>query len=117
MSGTPKEFEAYNLEPEEVMKHFGTDPVKGLTDEQVKANAEKYGRNTFPPPEKKSILSMILEQFQDKMVIVLFSLFSKMIQKNVLHHSLNHGLLLLFSHSMLLFQLFKKLTQITALNH
>ena len=66
-----KEFEAYNLEPEEVMKHFGTDPVKGLTDEQVKANAEKYGRNTFPPPEKKSILSMILEQFQDKMVIVL----------------------------------------------
>ncbi|KAH0794254.1 SERCA-type calcium-translocating P-type ATPase [Histomonas meleagridis] len=64
-------YEAYDKDPEEIFKHFGTDPVKGLTNEKAQANIEKFGRNAFPPPSKKSILSMIIEQFQDKMVLVL----------------------------------------------
>jgi len=50
---------------------FGSDLQKGLTKEKIKENGEKYGKNSFPPPEKKSVFKMILEQFEDKMVIVL----------------------------------------------
>jgi Ca2+ transporting ATPase len=68
---TEEVYPAFLKTADEVMKHFGTDPVKGLNDAQVKANREKYGSNVFPPPPKKPIWKMILEQFEDKMVIVL----------------------------------------------
>lgn len=54
----------------QVLGFYGTDPVKGLTSQQVEQN-KKYGTNTFPPPPQKSVFQMILEQFEDKMVIVL----------------------------------------------
>ncbi|EAY14503.1 sarcoplasmic-endoplasmic reticulum calcium ATPase [Trichomonas vaginalis G3] len=64
-------YPAHAHTPEEVAKYFNSDLEKGLTDEQVLINREKYGVNSVPPPKRKSIFSMILEQFQDPMVIIL----------------------------------------------
>ena len=54
-----------------IASFYNSDLEKGLTSSQVEANRQSYGPNSFPPPPKKSILSMILEQFEDKMVLVL----------------------------------------------
>lgn len=67
----PEEFHAYAHTPEEVAKYYNSDLEKGLTDDQVLINRQKYGENTVPPPKMKSIFTMILEQFQDPMVIIL----------------------------------------------
>ncbi len=42
-----------------------------LTEEQVKANREKYGRNELAEGKKKSTLRIFLEQFKDFLVIIL----------------------------------------------
>ena len=68
---TEDTFKPFLKTPEEVLKFYGTDPVKGLNDAQVEENRKKFGSNVFPPPPKKPIWKMILEQFEDKMVLVL----------------------------------------------
>ena len=63
--------DAYQKDPKEVMDFFGTDPEKGLSSEKVKENRSKFGKNSFPPPERKSVWAMIAENFEDRMVQVL----------------------------------------------
>jgi len=55
----------------EVLEYFGTDPEKGLTEEQVKRNQEKYGPNELPAEEGKALWQLILEQFDDLLVKIL----------------------------------------------
>jgi Ca2+ transporting ATPase len=55
----------------EVLEYFGTDMEKGLTEEQVKRNQEKYGPNELPAEEGKALWQLILEQFDDLLVKIL----------------------------------------------
>ena len=48
-----------------------TDINKGLSDEAVKANYEKYGYNELKAKAKKTLLQKFIEQFKDFMIIVL----------------------------------------------
>ena len=43
----------------------------GLTDEQVRANREKYGVNLLTPPKRPSLWKLYLEKFEDPVVRVL----------------------------------------------
>lgn len=56
---------------QEVAEFFGTDLEKGLTPEQVKRLSEKYGPNELPVEEGKSLLQLVLEQFDDLLVKIL----------------------------------------------
>lgn len=56
---------------EDVVEYFRVDPDKGLTPDQVKSNQEKYGPNELPVEEGKSLLTLILEQFDDLLVKIL----------------------------------------------
>ncbi len=56
---------------EEVKNELETDLEKGLTDEIVKIQREKYGTNELKAQKKKSLFVKFLEQFKDFMIIVL----------------------------------------------
>lgn len=56
---------------EEVKNELATDLEKGLTDERVKKQREKYGTNELKAQKKKSLFVKFLEQFKDFMIIVL----------------------------------------------
>ncbi len=56
---------------EEVTKDLETDVNTGLTDAKVEEKRSTYGLNEITSKGKKSIFKMILEQFQDFMIIVL----------------------------------------------
>lgn len=55
----------------EVLDFFQTDETKGLTESQVKKYQEKYGPNELPAEEGKTLLQLILEQFDDLLVKIL----------------------------------------------
>ena len=61
----------YNKSKEEVFNEFGITADKGLTNEQVEKNREKYGTNELQAQKKKSLFIKFLEQFKDFMIIVL----------------------------------------------
>lgn len=56
---------------EEVKNELTTDLEKGLTDEEVIRQREKYGTNELKAQKKKSLFIKFLEQFKDFMIIVL----------------------------------------------
>ena len=58
---------------EDVAKFFETDMIKGLSSEQVEEKRSVYGTNEIVSKNKKSIAKMILEQFQDFMIIILIN--------------------------------------------
>ena len=56
---------------DEVKKELLTDLEKGLTDEQISKQREKFGKNELKAQKKKSLFVKFLEQFKDCMIIVL----------------------------------------------
>lgn len=52
-------------------KHFKMSEKTGLSDSQVSAAKDKYGENKLAEEEPKSIIEMILEQFEDLLVRIL----------------------------------------------
>lgn len=62
---------AHTKTVEESLSYFGTDPEKGLSDDQLKRNQEKYGPNELPAEEGKALWQLILEQFDDLLVKIL----------------------------------------------
>ena len=56
---------------DEVKKELLTDLEKGLTDEQISKQREKFGKNELKTQKKKSLFVKFLEQFKDFMIIVL----------------------------------------------
>ena len=44
---------------------------KGLTDQEVLQNRQKYGMNLLTPPKRPSIWKLYLEKFQDPVIKVL----------------------------------------------
>jgi len=63
--------QAHAKSVEETVDYFGTDAERGLSDEQVKKNQEKYGPNELPAEEGKALWQLILEQFDDLLVKIL----------------------------------------------
>lgn len=55
----------------DVLAHFHTDPIKGLSYNEVRRFQEKFGRNILKEKKQKSLLKKFLEQFSDFMVIIL----------------------------------------------
>jgi len=58
-------------ELEECLKHFSVKQETGLTEMQVKEYKAKYGPNELPAEEGKTLLQLILEQFDDLLVKIL----------------------------------------------
>ena len=60
----------YQLSGEETLKSINgsTEP---LSEEQIRANQEKYGPNELVEGKKKSVLQIFLEQYKDFLVIIL----------------------------------------------
>ena len=63
--------DSYLKTTNEMLKHFHVDPKSGLTQTQVSANLAKYGKNELPEEESTPLWKLILEQFQDQLVIIL----------------------------------------------
>ncbi|GIY67676.1 hypothetical protein CDAR_214591 [Caerostris darwini] len=56
---------------QETLGYFNTEPERGLSLDQVKKNQDKYGPNELPAEEGKSLLQLIIEQFDDLLVKIL----------------------------------------------
>ena len=49
------------------------DPAQGLQEHQVNDRALKYGANALPTADKRSLWSLVLDQFNDFMILVLLA--------------------------------------------
>jgi Ca2+ transporting ATPase len=57
--------------PEEVCSFFNVDINHGLKTKQVEELRSKYGKNELPEEEATPLYKLILEQFQDQLVLIL----------------------------------------------
>jgi len=55
----------------DTLKHFGVDLERGLSSQKVLQQREKFGANKLDEQEKKSLLALVLEQFEDTLVRIL----------------------------------------------
>ncbi|CZT42798.1 calcium-transporting ATPase sarcoplasmic/endoplasmic reticulum type [Rhynchosporium secalis] len=62
---------AYVKSTSEVLQHFSVSEVQGLSESQIQASREKYGRNSIEEEPPTPIWELILEQFKDQLVIIL----------------------------------------------
>jgi len=61
----------HSTNSQEVLQHFNTDAVKGLTSSEAQDRLTKYGPNKLQEKKKKSLIMRFLEQFKDVMIIIL----------------------------------------------
>ncbi len=61
----------YSIKNEEVIDKLNSDR-KGLREEEVKKRREETGKNTLPERERTSIFKLIIKQFKDFLVLILF---------------------------------------------
>lgn len=62
---------AYNFKAEDVLMHFGVNESQGLSSKEVFLTRQKYGKNELKKDSRKSLYILIIEQFKDKLVIIL----------------------------------------------
>jgi Ca2+ transporting ATPase len=62
---------AFARSVDQVLTEFKVDARKGLTSEQVKEQREKHGSNAIPDEPPTPLWHLILEQFQDQLVLIL----------------------------------------------
>ncbi|XP_038669546.1 sarcoplasmic/endoplasmic reticulum calcium ATPase 2 isoform X2 [Scyliorhinus canicula] len=62
---------AHSKTVEEVLSYFVVNENTGLSLEQVKENAERWGPNELPAEEGKSLWELVLEQFEELLVRIL----------------------------------------------
>ncbi|KAF2730399.1 calcium ATPase [Polyplosphaeria fusca] len=62
---------AFTRTPGEALKNFGVIEAKGLSEQQVKQQQQKHGKNALPEDPPTPIWELILEQFKDQLVIIL----------------------------------------------
>jgi len=63
--------EWHALHVQAIAEALGTDPERGLPDEEVRSRLARYGRNVLPEEKKQSLLGMFLAQFKDFLVLIL----------------------------------------------
>ncbi len=61
----------HNLDAQEVLKILKTNPQKGLTEKEVRARQEEFGKNTLPEEEPLSRLKIFFEQFRSPLIYIL----------------------------------------------
>ncbi|PFH38733.1 sarco/endoplasmic reticulum Ca2+-ATPase [Besnoitia besnoiti] len=64
---------AHILDSEEVVRQLKADVKRGLSAEEARERLELFGRNELDQEQGKSLLQLILEQFQDLLVRILLS--------------------------------------------
>ncbi len=62
-----------NQTVENVAQHFSVDLGLGLTDKQVEENTHKFGFNELKEKEKETLLTKIINQLKDLMIIILMA--------------------------------------------
>ena len=65
-----EEYAAWAHSVQEVADHYRVDLQNGLTDDQVTASRERYGRNELEKQPGKPLWKLVLEQFDDMLVKV-----------------------------------------------
>ena len=60
----------YDIEKEKVLKELNT-RKNGLTNDEVEANLDKYGKNELPKQKQDSALKIFFSQFKDPMELIL----------------------------------------------
>ena len=58
---------------QETLQLLGSDPQKGLTEQEVTARRAKYGENRLREKKKKSMARRFLDQFKDVMILILIA--------------------------------------------
>ncbi len=61
----------HSLSIEEVIKKLKTDPRKGLSEKEVEARQQKFGKNKLPEEKSLSRFKIFLEQFKSPLVYIL----------------------------------------------
>lgn len=59
------------MDPPQVLKELNTDPLSGLTSEEVKSRLEKYGYNELKKEKRVSPLTIFMKQFKNILIIIL----------------------------------------------
>ncbi len=59
------------MDPALVLKELGTDPHKGLIEDEVKRRLEKYGYNELKKEERVSPFTLFVNQFKNILIIIL----------------------------------------------
>nr|XP_054093704.1 sarcoplasmic/endoplasmic reticulum calcium ATPase 2-like [Callithrix jacchus] len=78
---------AHTKTVEEVLDHFGVNESTGLSLEQVKKLKERWGSNELPAEEGKTLLELVIEQFEDLLVSSMYN-FCFGLKKVKKHYSL-----------------------------
>lgn len=71
MEGNMKNW--YNLTESEALEALSTTREKGLSSSEVTARLEKYGKNELEQGKKKSLISKLIDQFKDPMILILLA--------------------------------------------
>lgn len=61
----------FNKNGKEIIQELATDPLNGLTSEEVSIRTEKYGLNKLAEKKQKSISRLIFEQINDVLIYIL----------------------------------------------
>jgi len=64
-------YPAWSHSAEEVLQHHGVDPAKGLSTKEAEKRLKEHGLNELKKPDPTSMLSLVLEQFDDTLVKIL----------------------------------------------
>lgn len=61
----------HNISQDELLKNLDVDMEKGLSSKEVTSRIEQYGLNKFKEKKKRTLISMLFDQFKDVMIIIL----------------------------------------------
>ncbi|MBE7047235.1 MAG: cation-translocating P-type ATPase [Ruminococcaceae bacterium] len=63
----------FSEKKEEVLKNFGTDEKRGLSEARILEQRQKYGLNKLDEKKKKSTFQRFIDQFKDVMILILIA--------------------------------------------
>lgn len=61
----------YEQDKNQVLNHFETSEISGLTSQQVEISKAKYGENKLKEKKKKTLAQRFFDQFKDVMILIL----------------------------------------------
>ncbi|MFZ3128639.1 MAG: HAD-IC family P-type ATPase, partial [Rhodoferax sp.] len=70
-SPAPSSADWHLREVQELVHAHGVDPANGLQEHQVAERALRYGANALPTQTRRSLWTLLVEQFRDVMILVL----------------------------------------------
>lgn len=69
----PNDNNAYRRSAEEVLDHQGVEPEQGLSNEEAEKRRERFGPNRLRTARRKSVWSILLNQFKSLVVLLLLA--------------------------------------------